>query len=376
MGRCEYRGAPFDGTEDTVRALRSLYGAYGYSQYRMSKFEEYDLYSRNKDFLTSDGVITFTDTGGKLLALKPDVTLSIIKNNPDLPSSIQKLYYNENVYRISKRTNTYREIMQIGLECMGSVDSYCIGEVLWLAARSLEAVSDEFVLDVSDLDILIYFIDRVSPSPDHRREILKCVREKNVHGIRDLCREKGLDAPCAEQLIDLLGIYGPPGEALPRVAALAASAGAEGLTAPLERAVEIFSGSGLEGRLMTDFSVVNDQKYYNGTVFRGFIRGIPASVLSGGQYDRLMRKMGRSSRAVGFAVYLDLLQGMDGSYPEYDADVLLMYGEGDSPSAVRKAMERLRADGMTAMASRTEPPKLRFRQKARLADGEVRTLEQ
>ena len=69
--------------EKAVFALRSLYEKYGYSQFKMSKFEEYDLYVRNKDFLVSDNIITFTDTNGKLMALKPDVTLSIIKNSDD-----------------------------------------------------------------------------------------------------------------------------------------------------------------------------------------------------------------------------------------------------------------------------------------------------
>ena len=63
--------------------LRSLYKKYGYLPYKMSKFEEYDLYVANKEFLISDGVITFNDTDGKLLALKPDVTLSIIRNSAD-----------------------------------------------------------------------------------------------------------------------------------------------------------------------------------------------------------------------------------------------------------------------------------------------------
>ena len=61
--------------ERAVFALRSLYRGFGYSKYKMSKFEEYDLYVRNKDFLISDSIITFTDTNGKLMALKPDVTL-------------------------------------------------------------------------------------------------------------------------------------------------------------------------------------------------------------------------------------------------------------------------------------------------------------
>ena len=69
--------------ERALLTLRSLYKAYGYLPFKMSKFEEYDLYVRNKDFLVSDSIITFTDTAGKLLALKPDVTLSIIKNGTD-----------------------------------------------------------------------------------------------------------------------------------------------------------------------------------------------------------------------------------------------------------------------------------------------------
>ena len=85
--------------------LRSLYRRYGYLPYKMSKFEEYELYIRNKDFLVSDRIITFNDTSGRLLALKPDVTLSIIKNGEDLPGTKQKVSYNENVYRVSERTH-------------------------------------------------------------------------------------------------------------------------------------------------------------------------------------------------------------------------------------------------------------------------------
>ena len=103
--------------EHVMLELRALYKKYGYSQFKMSKFEEYDLYVRNKDFLVGDGVITFTDTDGKLLALKPDVTLSIIQNSKDMPGVTQKVYYNENVYRISGSTHTFKEIMQTGLEC-------------------------------------------------------------------------------------------------------------------------------------------------------------------------------------------------------------------------------------------------------------------
>ena len=69
--------------EQSIYRLRELFIDNGYRKFKMNKFEEYDLYSKNKEFLVSDGVIVFNDTNGKLLALKPDVTLSIIKNSKD-----------------------------------------------------------------------------------------------------------------------------------------------------------------------------------------------------------------------------------------------------------------------------------------------------
>ena len=107
--------------EKAVFALRSLYRQYGYAPYKMSKFEDYEYYIRNKDFLVSDRIITFNDTNGRLLALKPDVTLSIIKNGEDTPGCKQKVCYNENVYRISGDSHSYKEIMQTGVECIGAV---------------------------------------------------------------------------------------------------------------------------------------------------------------------------------------------------------------------------------------------------------------
>ena len=96
--------------------LRALYKKYGYLPYKMSKFEPYDLYSSNKDFLVGDGVITFNDAFGKLLALKPDVTLSIIKN---AGGENCKVYYHENVYRISGATKEFKELMLEELEPLG-----------------------------------------------------------------------------------------------------------------------------------------------------------------------------------------------------------------------------------------------------------------
>ena len=112
--------------ERAILRLRELYRRYGYTYFKMSKFEEYDLYVRNKNFLVSQNVLTFTDTDGKLMALKPDVTLSIIKNSGEGDGALQKVYYNETVYRVSPTSHCYQEIMQTGLECVGPMDLYAM----------------------------------------------------------------------------------------------------------------------------------------------------------------------------------------------------------------------------------------------------------
>ena len=73
-------------TEDRLPLeLSKLYEQFGYQKYCMSKFEEYGFYSDNRDFLSTDGIIAFNNSAGKLMALKPDITLSIVKNARTLP---------------------------------------------------------------------------------------------------------------------------------------------------------------------------------------------------------------------------------------------------------------------------------------------------
>ena len=174
--------------EQAVFELRALYQQYGYTPFKMSKFEEYDLYVQNKDFLVGDGVITFNDTDGKLLALKPDVTLSIIKNSKDEgEGAATKVYYNENVYRISGNTHTFKEIMQTGLECIGDIDAYDVYETLYLAAGSLAEISDNFVLDISHAGIVSAMLSRINKGEKFSKEAMRKIAEKNTHDLQSLC---------------------------------------------------------------------------------------------------------------------------------------------------------------------------------------------
>ena len=307
----KFDASVLNNTERIIFALRALYMESGYKRYTMSRFEEYDLYSRNKDFLVSDNVITFTDTNGMLMALKPDVTLSIIRNSRDEADAQRKLCYNESVYRISKKTGSFKEIMQTGLECIGKIDTECLTEVISLAGASLGMLSDSFVLEISDMDIMLAVLDSMTGSEDVKRRIIKCTGERNLHEIYDICMQENIPEERSQALKKLLSSYGRADVVLPRLESICRG---EHLAGRLERMKEIISGvkdPAVRSRIEIDFSLIGDVSYYNGIVFRGFIDGIPDRVLSGGQYDRLMEKMNKSSNAVGFAVYLDELERID-----------------------------------------------------------------
>ena len=303
-------------TERRIFALRTLYSRAGYRSYRMRKFEDYDLYSRNKDFLLSDRVISFTDTNGRLKALKPDVTLSIVKNIEDKPSCINRLFYDENVYRVSGRTGTYREIMQMGLECIGDAGNGIAAEVIDLAEQSLALLAEgyDYVLKVSDIDMLTLLVDGMSDSGSVKSELLKLVSDKNLHGIESLCAENDIPEEKCRTLTKLLKVYGTPPEVMSEIEEICKGTEAEAEIAEL---ADVLRGLYPEGgekdgrRLVLDFSVVGDTNYYNGMAFEGYIDGIPECVLIGGRYDKLMRRMKKKSRAIGFAIYMDTL-GMRG----------------------------------------------------------------
>ena len=276
--------------EKVVFALRSLYANAGYHQFKMSKFEEYDLYSKNKDFLVSEGVITFNDTNGKLLALKPDVTLSIIKNSRDVAGVTEKYYYNENVYRISETSQTYKEILQTGLECIGDISREDLYQVVRLAIESLACIGKDFVFCISHIGLLNAMLEG-EPAAE---EIRRAVAEKNLGLLDADLQEKFACFVRPNCLQEILRVAVTP----------KAKEAAEELLALWQYLAE----NGWEDRVTIDFSFARNDGYYSGIIFKGFLNGLPSHILSGGQYDKLMRRMNRTGGAVGFAVYLDALE--------------------------------------------------------------------
>ena len=294
-------------------ALRALYEAAGCRKYHMGRFEEYSLYQANRSFLSSEQVITFTDLDGRLLALKPDVTLSIAKTAQPAPGETLRYYYHENVYRPSAESHTFKEIGQMGLEFLGGVGEAEVQQAVCLAAQSLGQLGTDWVLEVSHMGYLFGLFDALQVPDAARAELLRKLGQKNAHELRAAALAAGLDEDAADTLCRVLTLCGGYADTLPRAEALcrndamrAAVAELQGLAGPLEQA---------GGAIRLDLTLAGEMEYYNGLVFQGYLKALPRPLLKGGRYDLLMQQFTPGAGAIGFAVYLDELDRLSAPLP-------------------------------------------------------------
>ena len=365
----------FANEETAVIGLNKLYRQYGFKQFKMSKFEEYDLYAKNKDFLLGSNVITFTDTNGKLMALKPDVTLSIVKGSNDTFTEPEKVYYSENVYRVDKGTHQFKEIMQVGLECLGDLDIYSVSEVIMLAKKSLQAISERNILDISHMGFITGILDGTTLNDKQKKKIITCISEKNTLAIKNYCDEFNIDEKTSESLVVLTGIYGTFPKCIEEIRKISLNEKTDSAVAELENIYEFLKQYGCSNGVNLDFSIVNDSDYYNGVIFQGFIDGVPSSVLTGGRYDNLVHKLGKKSGAVGFAVYLDLLSRLMSDDNDFDVDVLLIYDDIASVAQLANTVKNITESGKSVKAQKLNSGNIRYRQLMKLENGEVEVLE-
>ena len=268
-------------------ALRALYEAAGCRKYHMGRFEEYGLYQENRSFLSSEQVITFTDLDGRLLALKPDVTLSIAKTAQPAPGETLKYYYHENVYRPSAESHTFKEISQMGLELLGEVKEPEVRQTVCLAAQSLEQMGQPWVLEISHMGYLFGLFDALGVPEAARPGLLETLRAKNIHELRAAAKAAGLSDADANALTALLSLSGEYAVALPKAAALCRNTRMEAAVAELNALAEPLAKAGgsirLDGRELAELPqwertglvgyLGHDPELFSGTIRENVLLG-------------------------------------------------------------------------------------------------------
>lgn len=290
--------------ERIAYALRVLYRQNGFTFYKMSRFEPYDLYADFRSYFGQSRILTFTDTDGRLLALKPDVTMSILKNSRD---GVQKVFYHENVYRDCGSLGEFSEIPQCGVEIIGKVTPQSEAEVLNLALESLRMISPDVLMDVASVGMIRGLLQETKMDEYGKKQLLKCLGQKSPHKLNEIFATAKQYTEVSNAWEALIRLYAKPAEALPVLKGLCLNTEMEDACRDLETAFASLPDS---EAVRIDFSIISDLDYYNGIVFKGYVQGTHQSVLSGGRYDLLAQRFGKP-QAIGFAVYLDQIAGQE-----------------------------------------------------------------
>ena len=290
---------------------RLLLSGAGFVRAHLSKFDEYQLFDAHRAFLSGDYMLTFTDRFGKLLALRPDVTLSVMKQAAYQPGSVIRSYYMEDVFRLSPDTHQYEARTQIGAELIAKEYSPSAFEIMDLAQKMLILSGRSTVLVLSHMGLWIHDDWYQSLANEKRGALMKLVAKKDKSGVKALLQKLNCPAQKQAKYLFLMNLSGTPEEVL---GAVMESEFAEECSRIAREIAELSRklSQGEEHMILLDLSLVNPLGYYNGIVFQGFVEGCGSLVISGGQYDSLAREFlkdhDKTCGAVGFALDLDELR--------------------------------------------------------------------
>ncbi|MDL2257824.1 ATP phosphoribosyltransferase regulatory subunit [Eubacteriales bacterium OttesenSCG-928-K08] len=358
-------------SEQIAFELRDIYEQYGYRKFRMAKFEEYDFYQANRDFVGSGQILAFTGINGKLMALKPDVTMSIVKNTRATLEAPEKAYYTESVYRASLEAGEFREITQIGVEFIGEVTLYTQSELVSLALKSLACLDKNYILDISHMGMLTGLLNELALPGGGKRAILSCVEKKNQHELAALIESFGINGACKPALLKLAALCGPLKSSLKELEPFVLNEQMREAFNELCALSSIFEDV---SALRLDFSITGASHYYNGLMLRGYIASLPRALLVGGRYDPLLKRMGKPElQAMGYAIHFDEIERYLTPPVAFEYDAVVLYDEKTDPALTHKIVEALVSLGNRVYAGKTKPPRA---ERAKVYDASEKTLRE
>ena len=308
------------------------------------------------------------------MALKPYVTLSIANSIKENVTENVKMYYCENVYRSTSVTNNIEEIMQVGVENIGDIDSYAVCEMIALAIKSLQTISNRYILDVSHMGFVTGLLDCIEADDSVKDQLLKDISQKNAHEIRKACAENGIDGALCEKLELLATLYGSFDETLDCAKKITVNDKMIEALKELENIHHVLKLSGAIDCINLDFSIVNDMNYYNGIIFQGYALEIPSPILVGGSYDNLLKKLGKEANAIGYAIYMNLLEDYGEDTPHYDADILLLYDENTDVVKLTQQVNLFTQVGKSVCVQKTDSGGGHYAEKLKMTEKGVESV--
>ena len=309
--------------------IRKMYDSYGYKKISLPSFEEYDLYNENKDFIDRN-VLTVMSPNGKLLALRPDITLSVAKKvSKDQSLKYSKIYYQENTYNLTKYVG-YEEDEQLGIELIGKESTFLDFEIINLAVKSLDIINKKSMIILSHAGFISSIFENFDLEYETKEQILDCINRKNSHDIQKILKKNEHISENVKKLIyKIPELSGNLENIEKELLKYEINDNTKKILSELKQLNSLLMKFYKKSKIVFDFSVVKNLNYYNGIILQGYIEDFPNVILTGGRYDKLFEKFGVDTGAVGFAILTDGLKGYYKDTDKKDFEVLIAYDNSD-----------------------------------------------
>ena len=332
--------------------IKALFVSRGFTEVITPGIEFYDVFSSETHGLPQETMYKLVDSKGRLLALKPDLTMPIARLAATrLRDQVRplRLFYDQNIYTITPAlTGRSHEIPQIGVEIIGAGGRRADLEVLVLALEALQSCGlDDFRLEIGHIGFFNTLIRKLNLDEEQSEEIRTLIQTKNYPALNDML-DRMEDKKTAASLKQLPALFGGEEVLDEAAAALDCPELAPYLDA-LRGLYQALSGLGLGERVSLDLGIVNRTGYYTGIVFKGYIQGLGATALQGGRYDTLLADYGQDEPAVGFSLNVDAVaKVLLPAQPKTPApDVLVFAEEGYEVKALLE-IRKLASHGFCA----------------------------
>lgn len=317
--------------------LREEFRRWGYREVATATLEYLDTFVHGAGPSIQDQLFKIVDSGGELLALRPDMTLPIARMAATrlLPGAATplRLAYVAPVFRGQESGGgKSREFTQAGVELLGDGSLDADAEVIALAAECLRRVRvTNAVVNVGHLGFLDDLLSGLGA--EEVEEIRVRLYRKEFAGIEQAASDQTL----ARLLRNLPTLHGP--EAITSAREFARTPRAQEALDDLDGLVARLQEYGVGDLVSIDLSIIRDFSYYTGIVFEAYGTGTGYPLLGGGRYDGLLARFGAACAATGFALEVDrVLEAAPGDGPT-PPDLLLAADGSDRAQAVALAQE-------------------------------------
>lgn len=329
--------------------IEEIFEKWGYREVVTPTIEFYQTFNSIFENIKEEEVYKFFDYKGKILILRPDMTIPIARivasKFKDMKEPL-RFRYSSNVFRMNESLVGKRnEYTDCGVELIGASGINSDLEVLVTALDVMQVVKgNNTKLEIGNINFFNSAIEDLDLDDEKKSKLAELIDKKSMKELYEFLDSIDINQSYRKFFKELPWLFGDR-EVLKLAKTYCFNDKLIKSIKYLEKLAELLKQLGYEKEISFDLGMVQKLNYYTGITFRGFVEGVGMAVLSGGRYDSLIGNFGDDRAAIGFSINIDnLMDTMDKNNYKNEEIYKVNYGDENVVEAFYKA-KQLRKSG-------------------------------